>query len=164
MVETIDKVPAEARWQMATKGLTGAVAAYSNTIREAIGDDQYLQFSTGVWGKAGEGAKQFAESFGFSANNAPELADLTEAFALSILGPEFKTENVESNKDRAVVKLTMCPWHERAKEMGVTPLCEEGHLKWGEGALKSLNPDFTYGITKSIARGDSYCEIVIERK
>ena len=164
MAETIDKVPAEARWQMATKGLTGAVAAYSNTIRETIGDDKYLEFSSGVWGKAGEGAKQFAESFGFSAKNAPELAGVTEAFARSILGPEFKTENVESSKNKAVVKLTMCPWHERAKEMNTTPLCEAGHLKWGESALKSLNPDFTYSITKSIARGDSYCEMVIERK
>ena len=164
MADPIEKVPAEARWQMATKGLTGAVSAYSRTIRETMGDDKYLEFSSGVWGKAGEGAKQFAESFGFSAKNAPELADLTEAFAMSILGPEFKTEYVESSKDKAVVKLTMCPWHERAKEMNTTPLCETGHLKWGESALKSLNPDFTYSITKSITRGDSYCEMVIERK
>jgi hypothetical protein len=49
--------------------------------------------------------------------NASEVADLPEAFAMSILGPEFKTENVESSQNRSVVKLTMCPLHERAKEM-----------------------------------------------
>lgn len=164
MAEPIEKVPTEARWQIATKGLTGAVTAYAMTLRETMGDEKYVKFSRGIWGKAGEGVKQFAESFGFSAKNAPDLADLSEAFASSTLGPEFESENVESSENRVVMKLTRCPWHERSKEVRSTPLCEAGHQKWGESILQAMNPEFTYSITKSITRGDSYCEMVIERK
>lgn len=39
-----------------------------------------------------------------------------------------------------------------------------GHQRWGEGAAESLNPDFTFKLTKNMVAGDSHCEWVVERK
>ncbi len=39
MTEAIDKIPAETRWAIATKGLTGALVAYGDDLRDAIGDE-----------------------------------------------------------------------------------------------------------------------------
>lgn len=32
------------------------------------------------------------------------------------------------------------------------------------GAVESLNPDFTFKLTKNMVRGDAHCEWVVERK
>ena len=43
--------------------------------------------------------------------------------------------------------------------------CGAGHQSWGDGAVESLNPNFTFKLTKNITlHGDPYCEWVIERK
>jgi hypothetical protein len=39
-----------------------------------------------------------------------------------------------------------------------------GHQAWGDGATESLNPNFTFRLTKNMVRGDSHCEWVVERK
>jgi L-2-amino-thiazoline-4-carboxylic acid hydrolase len=80
-------------------------------------------------------------------------------------GPEFKFEVVESTKDRCVGRTTQCPWHKRWKEQGVDfDTCGAGHQAWGAGATESLNPNFTFRLTKNMVRGDSHCEWVVERK
>jgi len=42
--------------------------------------------------------------------------------------------------------------------------CGVGHQAWGDGATESLNPNFTFKLTKNILHGDSHCEWVVERK
>jgi hypothetical protein len=34
----------------------------------------------------------------------------------------------------------------------------------GEGATESLNPNFTFRLTKNMVGGDSHCEWVVEQK
>jgi hypothetical protein len=74
-------------------------------------------------------------------------------------------EIVESTDDRCVGTTTECPWHKRWKELGLEiDTCGEGHQRWGDGAIESLNPDFTFKLTKNMLRGDPHCEWVVERK
>jgi len=39
MADKIDKIPEATRWEMATKGLTGAYAAISKAYKEALGQE-----------------------------------------------------------------------------------------------------------------------------
>ena len=81
------------------------------------------------------------------------------------MGPEFVFEVVEATNDRCVGRTTQCPWHRRWKEQGVDfDTCGVGHQRWGDGAVESLNPNFTFRLTKNMVRGDSHCEWVVERK
>ncbi len=90
------------------------------------------------------------------------------------MGPEFVFEVVEATEDRCVGRTTQatfrqaaphCPWHKRWKELGLNfDTCGVGHQRWGDGAAESLNPNFTFKLTKNMVRGDSHCEWVVERK
>ncbi len=63
MAEAIEKVPAEMRWEIATKGLTGAIVAYSNALKNAVGEEKFNEFNAGLWYAAGKDAKQFADGW-----------------------------------------------------------------------------------------------------
>jgi len=165
MGEKIDLIPERTRWEMATKGLTGAYIAISNALKQAVGQDKFEAFNGALWYEAGKGTKQLADSLGLPANDAGEVEGIMHLAAQAAMGPEFVFEIVESTKDRCVGKTTQCPWHKRWKEQGLEmDTCGAGHQNWGAGAAASLNPDFTFKLTKNMLHGDSHCEWVVERK
>jgi hypothetical protein len=43
-------------------------------------------------------------------------------------------------------------WHKRWKELGLDFdfFCSSGHQTWGDGAAESLNPNFTFRLTKNM--------------
>jgi hypothetical protein len=165
MAEGIEKVPAEARMQISAKGLTGVVTATSNLLKDEIGEKRYNEFSRNLWFEGGKGAKEFADTFGFAANNATEINEVMGVLFPVIAGPEVTLEVVEATEDRCVGKCIKCPWHERMNEMSLNwDFCTEGHEGWSGGCVESLNPSFTFSLTKNMMRGDPYCEWVVERK
>ena len=44
MAEAIEKVPAETRWEIAAKGLTGAITAIDKALKDAIGENKFNEF------------------------------------------------------------------------------------------------------------------------
>jgi hypothetical protein len=165
MVEGMETIPEEARWQIATKGLTGAIVAFSVALKDAIGEEKYNEFAKELWHEAVKGTKDFADTFGIPVVSSGDINEVMRILALASMGPEFEFQVVESSDDRCVGRTTKCAWHERAKELGVEwDYCTAGHTSWGNGCVESLNPDFTFSLTKNMQRGDPCCEWVIERK
>ena len=165
MGEPIDKIPEKLRWELATKGLTGAYIAISRALKDAAGQEGFEEFNGSLWYQAGQDAKEFADACGLPAESAEDIETATHLLAKASMGPEFVFEVAESSPDRCVGKTTQCPWHKRWKEQGLEfDSCGVGHQRWGEGAVESLNPDFTFKLTKNMVRGDSHCEWVVERK
>ena len=118
-----------------------------------------------LWYEAGKGAKEFADTLGLATETAGDVEGATHLLAQVSMGPEFVFEVVEATKDRCVGKTTQCPWHKRWKEQGLDiNTCGVGHQRWGDGAAESLNPDFTFRLTKNMLLGDPHCEWVVERK
>jgi len=64
MANTIEAIPENARWEIATKALTGAYIAISNALKQAVGQKGFEEFNGPLWYQAGKGAKEFADSFG----------------------------------------------------------------------------------------------------
>ena len=151
---------------MATKGLTGAYTAISNALKQAVGQKGFEAFNGPLWYEAAKGgAKEFANNFALPTETAGDVEAVIHLLAKASMGPEFEFEIVESTKDRCVGKTTQCPWHKRWKEQGLTmDPCGVGHQRWGDGAAESVNPNFTFKLTKVMPRGDSHCEWVVERK
>lgn len=165
MAGLIDRVPAEARWQIATQGLTGAYTAVANALKEAIGEEKYNEFNGAVWFQAGKAAKEFADTFGLKVDTPKDVAELLALLAETSMGPEADFEVVEATETRCVGRFTKCPWHERWKELGLGwDYCASGHRKWGDGAVESVKPDLSHRVTKSMLHGEPFCEIVVERK
>ena len=165
MPDKIEMIPEKARWEIATKGLTGAFIAISNALKQAVGQEKFEEFNGALWRGAGKGAKEFAATLGLAADGASDIETITHLMAKASMGPEFEFEIVEATKDRCVGTTTQCPWHKRWKEQGLDmDTCGAGHQAWGEGATESLNPNFIFKLTKNMVRGDSHCEWVIERK
>ena len=165
MPEKIDSIPVATRWEMATKGLTGAYTAISNALREAAGQEKFEEFNSALWRQAGGDAKAFADSMNLPAETAGDIEGVMHLMAKASMGPEFQFNIVESTPDRCVGTTTECPWHKRWKEQGLEmDPCGAGHQAWGDGATQSLNPDFTFKLTKNMTRGDAHCEWVVERK
>lgn len=165
MTISIETIPEKIRWEIATKGLTGAYIAISKALKDAVGQKKFEEFNGTLWHEAGKGAKEFADTHGLTTENAEEIEAVTHLLALASMGPEFVFEVVEATKDRCVGRTTQCPWHKRWKEQGVDfDTCGAGHQSWGDGAVESMNPDFTFRLTKNMLHGDPHCEWVVERK
>lgn len=165
MAGAIDKIPEKMRWEIATKGLSGAYTAIANELKEAVGESKYNEFNGPLWYQAGKGVKDLADSLGLKAETPEDMATIFELATVASMGPDFKWEIVESSEERCVTKNVKCPWHDRFKELGISfDFCGSGHQRYGEGLCDSLNPNFTATLTKSMVRGDAYCETIIERK
>ena len=165
MAGPIDNIPAETRWQIATRGLTGACTAIMNALQGALSQEKFDQFQMGLWSQVGKGSKELADTLGLKAESPKDIEEIMELAAMASMGPEFKFENIEASEDRSVRRMTQCPWYERWKEQGIKEdFCTVGHQAWGEGAMEGLNPNFTFKLTKNMVRGDPYCEWVVERK
>jgi hypothetical protein len=164
MAEAIEKLPAETRWEIATKGLTGACTAMINALQGALSPDKFEEFQVGIWSQAGKGAKELADTLGLTIENPRDIDAVLALLAVTSMGPEFEFKTVEATEDRCVGRTTKCAWHERWKELGFKEdLCSSGHQGWGDGAVGSLNPNFTFSLTKNMIRGDQFCEWIIER-
>jgi hypothetical protein len=165
MANTIDAIPDQAKWGIATKGLTGAYIAISNALKQAVGQEKFEAFNGPLWHEAGKGAKEFAGAFGLPTQTASDVEAIMHLMAQAAMGPEFVFQIVESTADRCVGRTTECPWHKRWKEQGLDmDTCGAGHQAWGAGVAESVNPDFTFKLTKNMVRGDAHCEWVVERK
>ena len=165
MTDPLEKIPPEARWQIAAKGLTGAWTACANALKQVTGEAKYNELNGGFWYQAGKGLKEFVDAFGLPVGDARQIEEAIELAVRASMGPEWEFEVVEATSNRCVTRWLKCPWYERCKEQGITlDLCSDGHPKWGNGVLESLNPDFAHSMPKAMPRGDSYCEVIIERK
>ena len=45
MADAIESIPEKMRWEVATKGLTGAYIAISNALKQAVGQQKFEEFN-----------------------------------------------------------------------------------------------------------------------
>ena len=95
MPDKIQIIPEKTRWEIATKGLTGAFIAISNAMKQAVGQKKFEEFNGSLWYAAGKGAKEFAGTFGLPTQTAGDLEAVTHLMSKASMGPEFVFEIVE---------------------------------------------------------------------
>ena len=181
MAELLEKIPAEKRWLITAQVLSRfSVLRGSNFMPTLLGEEEGIFSPVWGWEKWNEiltkvmgdtGKRIFAmvkETFNIPVEDAVGAAKLTIAAGTLIAGPECKTEIVEATPERAVVRWTKCGWDERFNELdlalGLRGGCHSGHQALFEEGLKAINPNIDYRFKKSLAKGDPYCEDVIEFK
>ena len=81
MANRIETIPEKTRWELATKGLTGAYIAISNALKRAAGQKKFEEFNGPLWYEAGKGAKEFAKTLGLPTETAGDVEGVTHLLA-----------------------------------------------------------------------------------
>ena len=161
----VDQVPAEARWAMSTKGMIGALVAHKNAIYNMVGKEKYSAIVSQIWTQIGQASAKEAKSFGMTGENAKSAAEAGAMTCMCAMGPELKVEEIEASEDKAVMKITGCPWWNRQCEFGISDdLLSAADSSFWNGFVKEMSPNVTMKHGKQMHRGDPYCEWIFEKK
>jgi hypothetical protein len=166
--EILKNIPEKMKWEITAKTLTSALAALDPILAPIMGKDTWREINDNLFA---EGAKiafpQIKEAFNIQVEDAIGATNLAKVVATLQMGPEFEWENIEESPERVIWRVTKCPWWNRYDELELKPefrVCETGSTAWGEAGFRVINPKITFKHTKSMPRGDPYCEHVIEFK
>lgn len=163
--EKLAKVPLEARLEIATKALTGAMNAYGLALKAALGEEKHIEFEQALFREAGRGAKQVVDGFGLPANTVKDFAETISCIGTICFGPGYQSRVVETGETQCVGRTKMCPIRDRMVEAGITEddSCAKKHKQYVEGLLEALNLDFKFKVTNNMVGGGSYCEWSINK-
>ena len=159
ITEALEKIPAETRWTIATKGLTGVVIVTAKTLLDILGQEKYNEVWGQIWAGAGKGSKQVADALGLAGDGVKSVQETSWLVTSVAMGPEVKARVVEATAEKVVVRNSECPYWNRMKELGISDdLCSVGDAAYFNGLAKSLNPKVTVRLNKAMPLGDPYCE------
>lgn len=162
---TVNQIPLETKWALATQGLTGALSVHLSALYDVLGKERYAVLVREIWGQLGQGCAEGVKAMGLSTETAKLLGEAGATFCMCAMGPEYKLEQLASSDDRTVMKVVQCPWHNRMKECGIQHdvLSDCDAAFWQEFVL-ALNPEVVMRHGKQMHRGDAYCEWIFEKR
>ena len=134
---------------------------------EIVGAEKEKEVLIKLWGGGGKNSyPRMKEAFNIPVDDAVGVATLASVTSKVSMGPELESELVEAAPEKAVVRVTKCPWWERYKEFGITEdaSCNVSHTANATEGVKAVNPNITFKMTKALPRGDPYCELIYESK
>ena len=163
MAQSVQDIPGEVRWTIATQALTGATVVGAKALFDVLGREKYDQAWPQIWSELGKASRQIADQLGLGGDDAKSLAETGVLVSTVAMGPEVKFEVVEATAEKAVLRNTECPWWNRFKELGISDdLCSAADPAYFNGLARMVNPKVTVSLTKAMPRGDPCCEWVYE--
>jgi hypothetical protein len=147
---------------MATNVLTRLVVALGH---EHEGNADVTSFRNGMFSEMAQEIRSIADRYDMPRDHAADLVQTLGAVSVILFGPEFETRYIEGFPDEAVIRLTECAMFREESTRGISPpevnrVCQD----YVRHAIEALNPEFTISIPRARCRGDSFCEMVIERR
>ena len=155
----------ETKWAIATKGLIGALTAHLNAIYSIAGKQKYAEIVGEIWNQIGQGSAEEIKSLGRTGDNAKSVAETGVEICICAMGPEYRIEEIEASEDKAIMKITECPWWNRMKEFRIShDLLTACDIAFWKHFVRTLNPNISMRHGKQMHRGDPYCEWIFEKK
>jgi hypothetical protein len=163
---SIKDVPAEARWEIATRSANFATVARDAMLRKAFDNDEIIdEIEQRIWAEGGRAVRDIAISLGLPSGNAIEIDEALGVVSAIILGPGFDAEVTEASESRVNGRITSCPMLNTHKELGVPTTGTHLHCQaFCENGIQGMNPRYAMVYTKRMCRGDDCCEYAIELK
>lgn len=160
----VDDIPAEVKWEIATRSSMGLAMGYSAAMRKFLNEKVAEELDEAVWTEGGKGISDIASSLGIPTGNAQEIENAWNVIG-EIVMPGVEAKVVESSPERVVDRIDKCSTCSQAKEAGfpTESVCRPCRA-FNEAAIESLNPNYTLNFNKRMCLGDDYCEAVIEKK
>lgn len=161
---TIEDIPAEVRWEIAARSATAMTGAYGVFLGKVLGD-RYNEIVRQIWIEGGKEAKGLAEKLSLPVKDARDVDEAWGLLSQILYGPEITWVTVDAGKDRAVDRITGCPFLNRHREMGAkTEEIFDGCQAYCRSVVESLNPGYTQRFESAMCRGAPYCVSVVEKK
>ena len=149
----IEEVPIEKRYKSVTAGLVRRIKILYDAVYEKFGEDG-LNLIREVGRKYGmeiaERAKKRVKS-----NDIESVARYVIRIFNTLRG---HGKVVEFSDKRVVIRVSECPYNWETPEM-----CE-AHTQMEKTLVETLGKNLCYRISKSVPKGDSYCDHIIEYK
>lgn len=158
----VKDIPEATRWRMAAHVLTRLVVALGS--REESGEE-ISSFQRRICSEMADAILEIADRYGMPRDHAADLVQTLGAVSVILFGPEFETRYIEGFPEEGVIRLAECPMFSEDAARGIPPdqvnrVCRA----YVANAVSALNDDFTITITKARCLGDSFCEMIIERR
>ena len=161
----LEKVPMEARWDIAAGGLIFWSVTYFKEIYDTKGREQYLEHWKKTSPLVAARSKGNADRLGFTGNDAKAATAIIPASLIIVYGPKQKYEIEEATAEKARIKCVNCELWNAVQARKITDdLCSVHSQYWWDGFVKAMNPKLTSTLVKARPRGDSVCEWLIELK
>ncbi|MBU4536171.1 MAG: hypothetical protein KKF16_10270 [Euryarchaeota archaeon] len=160
----LEDIPAEVRWEIATKTALSLSIGYGMTFRQILDEEVVSQVEEAIWAEGGKQIKEIADTLVLPTENAIEVNDAYGIIGMILLG-KMEYETLEATNDRVVERITDCPNLNVHKETG-TPIITMPHIcqVYSTSAVEELNPKYTQSFSKRMCEGDEYCEYTLELK
>ncbi len=161
----LEKVPMETRWIVASSLHAAAFVRSMKANYDKEGREKYFELVKQRTSVTGAQLKKFADSLGFTGNDAKSMATIMPALIIIGAGPKQKFEIEEATSEKARLKCINCVYWDAMQAQKITDdLCSAGSHYQAEAFAKALNPNMRSTLVKAKPRGDSVCEWVIELK
>jgi hypothetical protein len=163
---TIDRVPFENRWRLATAGAMDLSMAYSVAVRGTLGEafgEALDRMEVGFWEQAGLEQLAIAHAFAFPLRTAREVAEAFTTISVLFQGPQLGVAGItDTGEDSVLIRLESCPALARARKFRMDPkgVCM-GCSAYSRAAVDALNPAYALTHEKSMCLGDPLCEVAI---
>jgi len=122
---SIDRVPFENRWRLATAGAMDLAIAYSVAVRGTIGEafgEALDRMEAGFWEQAGLEQLAVARAFGFPLRTAREVAEAFTTISVLYQGPQLGVSGItDTGEDSVLITLDTCPALARARKFRMDP-------------------------------------------
>jgi hypothetical protein len=147
--------------ELAKQRLNVLVQAYSlftkNLMEEGLDREKVKRASDRVWSILGDQVGQQMKTLLGQTEKGAAL-QAAGAMAESVHGIEVKREAEEKGLRTEFVK---CPWAEAVEALEMPKewrLCPSGHAAFAEHMFKTMYPDSSFELSKSMPMGDKICE------
>ncbi|GAB7015390.1 hypothetical protein [Methanogenium cariaci] len=166
MVQKLNQIPAEQRWDIATRCADIMPFAYDQAFRKVAPEQlrELDQAEREIWREMGRKQGAIAKNLGYSTNSALEVAEAFSEISAIMLGPHLRGRAVSEGGNSATVITDECPMPANAKRFGIETkhACELCNA-YVTAATESLNPNYRLRSDRHICMGDSSCRMTIEK-
>jgi hypothetical protein len=150
------------RWKMATHVLTRLVIALG---QEDESSTDVSSFQERMFSEMAREIRAIADHYNLPRDNAADLVQTLGAISVILFGPEFETRFIEGFPEEAVIRLAECAMFREKSAHDIPPSqVNRACRAYVQHAIEALNPEFSISVTRARCAGDSFCEMIIERR
>ncbi len=166
MVQVLKEVPAEQRWDIATRCSDMMPFAYEQAFRK-IAPERLSELKSAekeIWREMGKRQTDIAKSIGYTVNSAMEVAEAFNGISRIVLGPQLQCRTIQGKENSATLITEQCPMAANTERFGAEArhTCELCSA-YTTAAVESLNPNYHISSETHMCMGDPSCRMTIEK-
>ncbi len=166
MVQKLNQIPAERRWDIATRCADMVPFAYGQAFRNVVPERrrEMDQVETEIWREMGKKQADIAKVLGYRVNSGVEVAETLSEISAIVLGPHLRGRVIPEAGDAATVITEECPMAANTERFRTEArqTCEHCNA-YVTAATESLNPDYRLTSDRHMCMGDPSCRMTIEK-